>query len=150
MVPDTTSPLLRAKKDRLDLLFLPDESPEQERLCIIPYVTFFLLSSDELRRRFRRTEPSSSTLEHICRSTVSLRFFPLSLPSFSDARSPVPVARPKNLAADELGAVAMVAFTCGRAPHRAPGVPSGPTRASAADAAAHAAAGSLRRSRRQP
>ena len=77
-VPDTASPLLRAKKDRLDLLFLPDESPEQERLCIIPYVAVFLLFSDELRRRFRRTEPSSSMLEHICRSTVSLRFFPLS------------------------------------------------------------------------
>ena len=89
-VPDTASPLLRAKKDRLDLLFLPDESPEQERLCIIPYVAVFLLFSDELRRRFRRTEPSSSRLEHICRSTVSLRFFPLSLPSFPTPVAPFP------------------------------------------------------------
>ena len=89
-VPDTASPLLRAKKDRLDLLFLPDESLEQERLCIIPYVAVFLLFSDELRRRFRRTEPSSSTLEHICRSTVSLRFFPLSLPSFPTPVAPFP------------------------------------------------------------
>ena len=89
-VPDTASPLLRAKKDRLDLLFLPDESPEQERLCIIPYVAVFLLFSDELRRRFRHTDPSSSTLEHICRSTVSLRFFPLSLPSFPTPVAPFP------------------------------------------------------------
>ncbi|XP_048568506.1 uncharacterized protein LOC125549053 [Triticum urartu] len=36
--PATASHRLRAKKDCLDLLFLPDESPEQERLCIVPYV----------------------------------------------------------------------------------------------------------------
>ena len=49
-VPNTASPRLRAKKDDLDLLFLPDESPEQERPCIVPYVAVFLLCSDELRR----------------------------------------------------------------------------------------------------
>ena len=66
----------------------------------------------ELRRRFRRTEPSSSMLEHICRSTVSRRFFPLSLPSYSAAVAAISLA-PARIAADELAVVAFTTVTCG-------------------------------------